>query len=224
MNSNKFGAILFCLAICFQLFCTDFISAENNAKDEKIDTLCLMNSTFSNFLDKQQTLNTIKHLNRPKSYRLSKQGKDFIKSHEDCVLHAYNDPDPSRRSVGWGHQIQPGESLEHISQKKADELFEKDIEWVNDAINRLLSQTDKRFIYTQGFVDGLGDLIYNCGERGVTLTVFWDRLLKCRYDKNTPGFINQNDLNFTIAGVKTSRISAKGHIPRRYNTHKMMLN
>ena len=109
-------------------------------------------------------------------------------------------------------------------QKKADELFENDIKRVNDAINRLLAQTDKRFIYTQGFIDGLGDLIYNCGERGVTLSVFWERLQKCRYDRNEPGFINKNDLNFTIAGVKTSRISAKGHVPRRYDAHKMMLN
>ena len=76
----------------------------------------------------------------------------------------------------------------------------------------------------KGFIDGLGDLIYNCGERGVTLSVFWERLQKCRYDRNEPGFINKNDLNFTIAGVKTSRISAKGHVPRRYDAHKMMLN
>ena len=221
ITSNKFLGILFCLAICFQLFCNDFISAENDTKLVKIDTVCSINPMCSGIFE--QTKN-IEHINHPKSYRLSKQGKDFIKSHESCVLHAYNDPDPNRRSVGWGHQIQPGESLEHITKAKADELFEKDIEWVNDAINRLLSQTDKRFIYTQGFVDGLGDLIYNCGERGVTLTVFWDRLQKCRYDRNEPGFINKNDLNYTIAGVKTSRISAKGHVPRRYNAHKMMLN
>jgi GH24 family phage-related lysozyme (muramidase) len=166
----------------------------------------------------------VKYLKRPKKYRMSKAGLEFIKSHETCVLHAYNDPDPKRRSVGWGHQIQPGEKLEHITKAKADELFEKDIEWVNDAINRLLSQTDKRFVYTQGFIDGLGDMIYNCGERGVTLTEFWNRWSRCRYDKNTPGFINQNDLNFTIAAVKTSRISAKGHIERRYDEHKLMLN
>ena len=221
ITSNKFLSVLFCSAICYQLFCNNFIAAENNTKIVKIDTKCSMNQTCSNIIE--QTKN-VEHLNRPKTYRLSKQGKDFIKSKETCVLYAYNDPDPKRRSVGWGHQIQPGESLEHITQKKADELFEKDIKRVNDAINRLLAQTDKRFIYTQGFIDGLGDLIYNCGERGVTLSVFWERLQKCRYDRNEPGFINKNDLNFTIAGVKTSRISAKGHVPRRYDAHKMMLN
>ena len=221
ITSNKFLSIMFCSAICYQLFCNNFIAAENNTNFVKIDSARSKNLMCSNII--KQTKN-VEHLNRPKTYRLSKQGKDFIKSKETCMLHAYNDPDPKRRSVGWGHQIQPGESLEHITQKKADELFEKDIERVNDAINRLLAQTDKRFIYTQGFIDGLGDLIYNCGERGVTLSVFWERLQKCRYDRNEPGFINKNDLNFTIAGVKTSRISAKGHVPRRYDAHKMMLN
>ena len=221
ITSNKFLSVMFCSAICYQLFCNNFIAAENNTNFVKIDSARSKNLMCSNII--KQTKN-VEHLNRPKTYRLSKQGKDFIKSKETCVLHAYNDPDPKRRSVGWGHQIQPGESLEHITQKKADELFEKDIERVNDAINRLLAQTDKRFIYTQGFIDGLGDLIYNCGERGVTLSVFWERLQKCRYDRNEPGFINKNDLNFTIAGVKTSRISAKGHVPRRYDAHKMMLN
>lgn len=224
MNSkitpNRFLSVIFCLAIFYQLFCTSFMSAENNTNFVKTDS---MFNTSAMFNISEQTVN-VEHLKRPNTYRLSKTGKDFIKSKETCVLNAYNDPDPQRRSVGWGHQIQPGERLEHISQKKADELFENDIEWVNDAINRLIKQHDKRFIYSQGFIDGLGSLIYNCGERGVTLTEFWNRWSKCRYDKNTPGFINQNDLNFTIAAVKTSRISAKGHIERRYDEHKLMLN
>ena len=206
ITPNKFLFITFCTAICYQLFCIPFIEAENNTSYVKTDNV------------------TSIHFKRPNTYRLSKVGKKFIKSKETCVLTAYNDPNSKRRSVGWGHQIQPGESLEHISQKKADELFEKDIEWVNDAINRLIKQHDRRFIYSQGFIDGLGSLIYNCGERGVTLTEFWNRWSRCRYDKNTPGFINQNDLNFTIAAVKTSRISAEGHIERRYDEHKLMLN
>lgn len=214
MSSNRFIAILFCSAIAYQLFCIDFIEAENNTSYVKIDSVANVSESIKNVI----------HLNRPTKYKLSKTGKDFIKSQETCVLTAYNDPDPQRRSVGWGHQIQPGESLEHITQKKADELFENDIEWVNDAINRLIKQHDRRFIYSQGFIDGLGSLIYNCGERGVTLTEFWNRWSRCRYDKNMPGFINQNDLNFTIAAVKTSRISAKGHIERRYDEHKLMLN
>ena len=220
MNSNKFLGGLFCLAICYQLLCTSFTTIDNDTNDMKTENMFNETEMFN---ISEQTQN-IEHLNKPIKYKLSRKGKDFIKSQETCVLHAYNDPDPKRRSVGWGHQIQPGEKLEHITQKKADELFDKDIEWVNDAINRLIKQHDKRFIYSQGFIDGLGSLIYNCGERGVTLTEFWNRWSRCRYDKNMPGYINQNDLNFTIAAVKTSRISAPGHITRRYDEHKLMLN
>lgn len=209
MNGNNFLSILFCLGMVYQLFFNNYSQAKVVNHPVK-DTIALIKS--------------VDHLKHPKRYTLSKQGKDFIKSNEMCVLHAYNDPDPSRRSVGWGHQIQSGENLEHISQSKADELFEKDIEWVNDAINRLISQHDSRFVYSQGFIDGLGDLIYNCGERGVTLTEFWNRWKNCRYDSSQPGYINKNDLNYTIASIKTARISAKGHIERRYETHKMMLN
>ena len=138
-------------------------TAKNNTNFVKTDSV---------FNISKQIVN-VEHFKRPKKYRLSKIGKDYIKSHETCVLHAYNDPDPNRRSVGWGHQIQPGEKLEHITQKKADELFEKDIEWVNDAINRLISQNDRRFIYTQGFIDGLnkGQPIFNMSKRNVVLTL-----------------------------------------------------
>ena len=215
MSSNKFLVLLFSLAAVYQLFCINFTSNENDTS---------FNSMIDRNIKNTNSIVTHPRLDKKKVYQLSKAGKDFIKSKEICVLKAYNDPDPKRRSVGWGHQIQPGEKLETITQKKADELFEKDIEWVNDAINRLISKNDNRFVYSQGFIDGLGSLIYNCGERGVTLTEFWNRWQKCRYDKNSPGFINQNDLHYTIAAVKTSRISAPGHVQRRYDEHILMLN
>lgn len=238
MNCNKFLAVLFFLAASYQLFCINnkssnnvnniktIIASNKNISSSKKENIGI-NKITSKKLDNNQIDNNKiynKHLEKPSIYQLSKQGKNFIKSHELCVLDAYNDPDPQRRSVGWGHQIQPGENLEHITQKKADELFEKDIQWVNAAINRLIANNDKRFIYTQGFIDGLGSLIYNCGETGVTLTEFYSRWKKCRYDKNEPGYINKNDLCYAIAAVKTSRISAPGHIERRYNEHKLMLN
>ena len=218
MKSYNLISIFFCGAMVYQ-FSTLAKNENVNNTNNIIDTVSIVSTIDPNFVEPQ-----INHIEKPKSYCISKVGKDFIKEHETCVLHAYNDPDPQRRSVGWGHQIQPGENLEHITKAKADELFEKDIQWVNESINRLISNNDKRFIYTQGFIDGLGSLIYNCGERGVTLTEFYNRWQKCRYDKNSPNFINQSDLNYTIAAVKTSRISAPGHKQRRYNEHKIMMN
>lgn len=220
MKAYKVLNAIFCFLMCYQLYSINNNTSNDNNVNKQI--------TYSDsiVLPTNDTIyqEEVKHIVKPIKYTLSNKGKDFIKQHETCVLHAYNDPDPQRRSVGWGHQIRPGENLEHITKAKADELFEKDIEWVNDAINRLIKQNDNRFIYTQGFIDGLGSLIYNCGEHGVTLTEFYSRWQKCRYDKTQPGYINLSDLNFTIAAVKTSRISAPGHVQRRFNEHKLMLN
>lgn len=221
MKSYNLLKVFFFVGICYQFYCINITSSENSTNN------MIINYDSVHFANIDTVFNGVKstnHLEKPVKYTLSKEGMDFIKKHEICVLHAYNDPDPKRRSVGWGHQIRPGENLEHITQKKADELFEQDIQWVNDAINRLIAQNNDKFIYSQGFIDGLGSLIYNCGERGVTLTEFYNRWQKCRYDKNAPGCINMNDWLYTIAAVKTSRISAPGHIQRRYNEHKLMLN
>lgn len=227
MKSYNLISIFFYGAMVYQLSSIANTKTENNTNNMKIIETISDSITnpliVENISIKTSTKNSIKRV-KPESYKISKIGKNFIKQHETCVLKAYNDPDPKRRSVGWGHQIQPGENLETITKAKADELFEEDVQWVNDAINRLIKQNNQNFIYTQGFIDGLGSLIYNCGERGVTLTEFYNRWQKCRYDKNEPNGINMKDWLYTIAAVKTSRISAPGHIKRRYNEHKMMLN
>lgn len=155
-------------------------------------------------------------------YAISSNGKEFIKSHESLRLNAYNDPTPSKMSIGWGHQIQPGENYSTITKELADEIFEKDIERINKSINRVLKNIDKRFKYTQGFIDGLGSLIYNCGEEGVKSTEFYSRLQKCRYDKNND-CINDLDLKFTLAAVKTSKVFCEGHRIRRANEYKLMI-
>ena len=224
MKGYNLFKVFFFAGMCYQFYCINITPNDNNTNNmiTYSDSIQMFNNSIIS--ENSEHIQINKHLETPVKYTLSKSGKDFIKLHETCVLDAYNDPDPQRRSIGWGHQIRPGENLERITKTKADELFEKDIQWVNDAINRLISNNDNRFIYSQGFIDGLGSLIYNCGERGVTLTEFYNRWQKCRYDKNAPGCINMNDWLYTIAAVKTSRISAPGHIQRRYNEHKLMLN
>lgn len=157
-------------------------------------------------------------------YTVSDNGKEFIKNHEDLRLQAYNDPTPEKRSIGWGHQLLLNENYETISKSKAEQLFESDIKKVESSVNRLLKNTNKKFKYTQGFIDGLASMIYNCGEYGVSTTDFYQRLLKCRYDDNELNNINEEDLNFTLAAVKTSKVFCEGHKIRRANEYKLMLN
>ena len=95
-----------------------------------------------------------------------------------------------------------------------------DIKVTEIAANRLINSLPYKYSFSQSFFDGLCSLVYNAGEGGVQKSEFYQRLKRCRV-KN--GKINQNDLNYSIAGVKTSRISAPGHKSRRYDEHKLML-
>lgn len=103
-----------------------------------------------------------------------------------------------------------------ITRHKAEQLFMSDMKTVNNAINRLISDLPVKHKFSQNFIDGLGDLIYNCGEAGVKNSEFYNRLKRCR--KN-----NKNDLSYTIAAVKTLKIKYKGNVKRRYEIHKLML-
>lgn len=152
------------------------------------------------------------------NYSVSEKGYELIKSYESCKLTKYKDS--HGYSIGWGHLIKNGETYTKISQKTADDLFKKDIQWVNEAINRLLKPVNK-VKFSQNFIDALGDLIYNCGETGVKNTTFYKRLLKCRIDKS--GNINTNDFNFTVAAVLTAHVYEKGHKTRRYACHLLMI-
>ena len=153
------------------------------------------------------------------SYSISKNGKKFIKDHETCVLTAYWDS--NGYSIGWGHHGSDVKKNMKITKAQANKFFNNDIKIIEDAANRLIKDLPYSYKFSQNFFDGLCSLIYNCGEGGVKKSEFYKRLKNCRI-KNKK--INQGDLNYSIAGVKTSRISAPGHKSRRYDEHKLMLS
>ena len=151
------------------------------------------------------------------AYTISHDGKESIKKYEQCSLTAYWDS--NGYSIGWGHHGSDVKKNMKISKAKANQLFDEDIKAIEAAANRLLKPF--KYNFSQSFFDGVCDLVYNCGESGTKNSEFYRRLKACRI-KN--GVINKNDLNFTIAAVKTMRISAPGHVTRRYEIHKKMLN
>lgn len=157
------------------------------------------------------TLNTF-------AYSISNNGKQFIKNQEKCVLTSYWDS--NGYSIGWGHHGKDVKKNMRISKAQANKYFNEDIKNIEAAANRIIKSLPYKYKFSQNFFDGLCSLVYNTGEGGVMKSEFYKRLKSCRV-KN--GKINKNDLNFTIAGVKTSRISCKGHISRRYDEHKLML-
>ena len=151
-------------------------------------------------------------------YSISNNGKQFIKDQETCVLTAYWHS--NGYSIGWGHHGKDVKKNMRISKAQAHKYFNEDIKVIEAAANRIIKSLPYKYKFSQNFFDGLCSLVYNCGEGGVQKSEFYQRLKRCRV-KN--GKINQNDLNYSIAGVKTSRISAPGHKSRRYDEHKLML-
>ena len=150
-------------------------------------------------------------------YSISNNGKQFIKEQETCVLTAYWDS--NGYLIGWGHHGSDVKKNMKISKAQANKYFNEDIKKIEDAANRIIKSLPYKYKFSQGFFDGLCSLIYNAGESGVMKSEFYKRLKNCRVRNNK---MNTNDLSFSIAGVKTSRISCKGHISRRYDEHKLM--
>ena len=153
------------------------------------------------------------------AYTISNIGKQFIKNQESCSLTSYWDSDGY--SIGWGHHGKDVKKGMRISKAQAHKYFNEDIKKIEAAANRIIKSLPYKYKFSQNFFDGLCSLVYNAGEGGVMKSEFYKRLKNCRV-KN--GKINNNDLNFSIAGVKMSRISCKGHISRRYDEHKLMLS
>lgn len=162
-------------------------------------------------------------------YTVSKSGEQFIKNFEGCQLICYRISGENSNTVGWGHKIKTSDPKhlrrlsvgERISQIHADNLFKKDIDEVNFYVNYMLSTLPHNYEYSQGFIDGLGSLVYNCGMSGVMNSEFWNRLQNCRGHNKT---INSSDLNFTLAAVKHMNITKKGHIIRRQAEYELMLS
>ena len=153
------------------------------------------------------------------AYTISGKGKRFIKNKETCVLTAYWDS--NGYSIGWGHHGSDVKKGMKISKAQADKFFNKDIKEIEASANRLLKSLPYKYVFSQNFFDGLCSFVYNCGESGVQKSEFYKRLKRCRVRN---GVINKNDLNYSIASVKTSRISAPGHKSRRYDEHKLMIS
>ncbi len=156
-----------------------------------------------------------------REYKMSVRGHEFIKSFEKCKLNAYHIKGEKYNTIGWGHYLQGKheQGIKKITQARADELFAQDVAWVDKAVTDMLNDVNPNYKWPQGIVDGLGSLVYNCGERGVRTTEFYRRLQNCRFHN---GEINASDIAYTLAAVKKTRCTKPGHYKRRAGEYAMM--
>ena len=198
---------------------TMFVDMSDKFK-QSYDTMHVMsNKLISKYTAKIKTLK--KDISGNHTYEMSKRGHEFIKSYESCKLTAYHIRGEKYNSIGWGHYLQEKHErgIKKISQQRADELFMEDIAWVNKAVTSMLNEVNSSYRWPQGIVDGLGSLVYNCGEYGVRTTEFYKRLKNCRFHN---GEINESDIAYALAVVKKTRCSLPGHYKRRIGEFEMM--
>lgn len=166
-------------------------------------------------------------------YHISKKGIKFIKKFESCSLKKYkykrkNGTYEKYYTIGWGHVLYPNDKYYNrnkITQSEADKLFIEDTKLLNQSCNNLISELSPHFKPTQGFIDGLCSLIYNCGENGIRNSKFFIALKKCRYHKDKKTgmyYINKNDYAYCMTLVKHTKIFEPGHKPRRKAESKLM--
>ena len=198
---------------------TMFVDMSDKFK-QAYDTMNVMsNKLIGKYTEKIKTLK--KDISGNNTYEMSKRGHEFIKSYEKCKLTAYHIRGEKHNAIGWGHYLQEKHErgINKISQQRADELFMEDIAWVNKAVTCMLNEVNSSYKWPQGIVDGLGSLVYNCGEYGVRTTEFYKRLKNCRFHN---GEINESDIVYTLAVVKKTRCSLPGHYSRRIGEFEMM--
>lgn len=190
----------------------------------KYELSCVTTDSIGNQhdVDFENVTPVVDKKSKPREYKMSRNAHEFIKSFEKCRLTAYRIPGEKYNTIGWGHYLDEKHerNIKQITQSRADELFREDVAWVDKAITDMLNDVNPDYTWPQGIVDGLGSLVYNCGERGVRTTEFYRRLQNCRFHD---GVIDKQDIDYTLAAVKNTRCTKPGHHKRRIGEYEMMI-
>jgi lysozyme len=163
--------------------------------------------------------------------RISTKGILLIKNFEGKSLTPYNDPPGSSLySIGYGHQIKPGEEylMQGIDDQKAEDLLIQDlvtsVNAVNDTIQRTITQDqfDALVSYaynigTGSFKSGTLEQLVNSNASQSTIENFWTNhyitasgiynpALKDRRQQEFDYFTSSSDQNvFTASLMPTTR-------------------
>ena len=111
----------------------------------------------------QRVIKNLENIDEPsyvfqtKDMETSITGINLIKDVEKFSAVPYLDV--NRMAIGYGYQIKEGENYKKITKRKAEELLEKDIEWVNNTISKNVEAT-----LTQNQYDAITSFVYNIGE------------------------------------------------------------
>lgn len=152
----------------------------------------------------------------PNTYRASNNCVNTIKQFEQCSLTAYWDS--NGYSIGYGHHTNV-KKHDRITHNQAVKYLHQDIKTAEYYVNHLIDKLPYDYKFSQHFIDGFISFVYNVGVGNAERSVFYQRLRRCRVNK---GRMNKCDKEFALVGIKSSCITAKGHINRRKHEYNLM--
>lgn len=89
-------------------------------------------------------------------FQMSAQGLEQLKTREGFSANKY--PDHKGYSVGFGHLIKPGESLDYVSVAQATDLLMQDVAWAESSVYKAITVP-----IAQVQFDALVSFCYNVG-------------------------------------------------------------
>ena len=138
-------------------------------------------------------------------------------------------------TIGYGHKLTLEERKnwswnKRITKEEAFELFKKDLRSTEKQLNSCLRKLpyDKKVEYSQGLIDGLTSVLFNCGYGNMfgagsrEQSELWRRLGNCRIDK-VNNCIDRSDIDFTLAQTNRQNITERGHYARRRAEYFIMM-
>ena len=112
----------------------------------------------------------------------SQRGRDFIKLYEKFKAEPYKPFPNSKPTIGYGHEIKKGEHFTKITEPEAMELFQKDIQWIEEGIHKNYEGDTS---LTQQQFDALVSLGFNIGRGRLMGSKVFEQVQKGGKDANT---------------------------------------
>jgi len=147
------------------------------------------NTTTLDDTNKKELVEVISNYKDPVNFSLSKSGLDHIKNYEKLKLDAYKLGD-GMITIGYGH-AEPIKTSKYkignrITEKEANELLRKDLEFSINGVKRIFKQWKNDGInikLTQNQFDVMVSLSFNMGLTGLRTSKFIRALKQNQIDK-----------------------------------------
>jgi GH24 family phage-related lysozyme (muramidase) len=222
MNKEKKTEIIGIVIFWTVMITISFFNRQSNTIDAEVNQNMIM---LDSIAKRHYLFNIVKKpINKAKEIKLSKKGIEHIKEFESISLVSYRIKGENANTLGYGHKINSQDPLWlrrkwigcTITEAEAEKILQNDIHnFVEPAIKRMFNDLEQNGIdtnnFSQGFIDGLGSLIFNCGEEGVKETQFYAQLKAGKID-------------VAINLVPSTKVTMNGHKLRRNNEKEMMMS